>query len=274
MIRRVRVPSRVNIIGEHTDYAGGLALPFATEVYLELLIEAQSVGFDGDETVIALWQTAGGYPAKLTINSEIPIGRGMSSSAALCVAIAIGANPSLDKLAICHTAQRLEHQVLGTKCGLLDQMAMVFAKKNHAMLVNFSDLSRTFIPIPPTWRFKLIDSGLTRKLSDTKYNSNADYSAKHVVAENTRVLKAVNADATTLGKLLNESHASLTTLGVSLPEIDELVYSIQTTQGVLGARMMGGGFGGMILALVANDEVLSEAIEVSSSGRLLFEEFD
>ena len=100
MHRRIIVPSRVNIIGEHTDYAGGLALPFATEKFLELTIKSRDYGCQGDQTVVKLWQAVSDLPVELTIESNIPIGKGMSSSAALCLAIVIGAKPNLSKLEI------------------------------------------------------------------------------------------------------------------------------------------------------------------------------
>ena len=101
MHRLVRVPSRVNIIGEHTDYAGGLALPFTIDNYLQLEITPHDSDFIGDETVVRLWQAVGGYPAELVVNSNIPIGKGMSSSAALCVAVVVGMMPDLEKMEIC-----------------------------------------------------------------------------------------------------------------------------------------------------------------------------
>ena len=273
MHRRVRVPSRINIIGEHTDYAGGLALPFAIDAFLELEIIPGNSDFIGDETVVRLWRAAGGYPAELVVNSSIPIGKGMSSSAALCVAIVIGTKPDLDRLDICLEAQRLEHEVLGTKCGLLDQMAMVFARKNYACLINFEELSVEHIAIPTAWRFKLVDSKIHRKLADIDYQSNAEYRFEHLAKENQRVIEALDSDAKELGLLLNQSHQSLVNLGVSLPEIDNLVSNLQSMPGVHGARMMGGGYGGMILALVESDELLPDSLTVSSTGAFSFEEF-
>ena len=85
-------------------------------------------------------------------------------------------------------------------------------------------------------------------------------------------MEAINSDAANLGRLLNDSHESLRKLGVSLPEIDALVKEIQTTDGVLGARMMGGGFGGMVIALVANEDILPNSSRVISSGSFTFEE--
>ncbi|DAC56146.1 MAG TPA: hypothetical protein HA354_07565 [Candidatus Poseidoniaceae archaeon] len=273
MHRRVKVPSRINIIGEHTDYAGGLALPFAIAPFLELEIIPCDNDFIGDETVVQLWRAVGGYPAKLVVNSSIPIGKGMSSSAALCIAIVIGVKPDLNRLQICLKAQRLEHEVLGTKCGLLDQMAMVFARKNYACLINFDELSVEHIAIPKSWRFKLVDSKIHRKLADIGYQANAEYLLEHLTKENQRVTEALNSDAKELGLLLNQSHQSLVNLGVSLPEIDRLVNNLQSTPGVLGARMMGGGYGGMILVIVESDEILPDSRTVSSTGSFSFEEF-
>ena len=273
MHRRVIVPARVNIIGEHTDYADGIALPFAIDKKLELVIKPLESGFKGEETVIAMWQALGGYPAELTITSNIPIGKGMSSSAALCVALTVGLNPNQDKMAICLAAQKLEHDILGTPCGLLDQMAIVYAREKHATKINFADLSVEHIRLPESWIFKLVDSGIHRRLSEVDYQIDTAYLKSHVKKENERVNNAVIANADELGKLLNQSHESLRKLGVSLPAIDEVVYKLQSTDGVLGARMMGGGFGGMIIALVNDEKVLANATLVRSSGAFTFEEF-
>ena len=86
MHRRVIVPSRVNIIGEHTDYANGLSIAICIDKKLELVIKPLQSGFKGEKSVIAMWQALGGYPAELT-SLGYPIGKGMSSSAALCVAL-------------------------------------------------------------------------------------------------------------------------------------------------------------------------------------------
>ncbi|MGB1660354.1 MAG: galactokinase, partial [Candidatus Poseidoniaceae archaeon] len=88
---------------------------------------------------------------------------------------------------------------------------------------------------------------------------------KHVESENARVLKAMKGTNNELGHLLNETHASLREMGVSTPEVDALVASLQTTDGVHGARMMGGGFGGMILVLVENEKILPDWEIVVSS---------
>ena len=140
-------------------------------------------------------------------------------------------------------------------------------------MINFDDYSIHYVALPESWKFKLIDSGIHRNLANVDYKSNSEYQQEHVSNENDRVLHAINSNAETLGRLLNESHESLQKLGVSLVEIDTLVKTLQDTEGVLGARMMGGGYGGMILVLVVNDDVLPDATTVSSSSALRFEEF-
>jgi len=270
MHRRATVPARVNIIGEHTDYAGGLALPFAVDLYLKLEATSRDEGFTGDPEIVKLWQAANGWPANLTIESEIPIGKGMSSSAALCLAIVMCAQGEIDPYKACKEAQRIEHEVLGTPCGLLDQMAMMFAIKGQATRIDFSENSVQHVPLPNDWKFKLIDSGIHRALSSTEYSNHGH--EDHVEQENARVHLAIEASAVELGHLLNESHASLSTIGVSTPEMDTQVESIQSTPGVHGARMMGGGFGGMILVLVESPEVYPEIPCVISSGSAILEE--
>ena len=266
MRRRASVPARVNIIGEHTDYAGGLALPFTINSRLELEANFSATEYIGDATIIELWKEAGGPVAELKLQSDIPIGKGLSSSAALCIAIASCVTGQLANMQTCHLAQQIEHRVLGTKCGLLDQMAMVYAKQGYATMINFSTYSIENIEMPRTWKFKLIDSGIHRKLADTNYGPNLSKNSDHVIAENNRVMQAQNASAEELGDLLNKSHESLINLGVSLPSIDSKVSELQQMNGVLGARMMGGGFGGMILVLVNDETVLPEYPLVESSG--------
>ena len=266
MKRRASIPARINIIGEHTDYLGGLALPFASDHRL-VLTATQAEQTSGDQTVVDLWRAAGGWPATLAIESTIPIGAGMSSSAALCLAIVLCAQGSQDALAACKEAQRIEHQVLKTPCGLLDQMAMMMSAKGHAVLIDFSTMDHKPFLIPNDWMFKLVDSGIRRQLSETEFGASSDphMLSQHVTQENLRVRQALDASSFELGTLLNASHASLQSIGVSTPEIDDLVAHLQSTPGVLGARMMGGGFGGMILVAVNGSEVLPEAPLISAS---------
>ncbi len=276
MRREASVPARINIIGEHTDHFGGLSLPFASQHRLHLIANSRSEGFSGEETVVRLWKTAGGWPADLEVKSQIPVGAGMSSSAALCVAVVLCARGMGDKMETCTKAQRLEHQVIGSSCGLMDQIAITHASRGQAVFIDFSDLSVDNFNIPEDWCFKLVDTGIRRNLRDTDYSgpmTSSHAGSTHALKESERVREALNCDAPRLGKLLNQSHASLRdVIRVSTPEIDAIVRDIQATRGVYGARLMGGGFGGMILALVENDQVLHGKQIVPSEPAFFHEE--
>lgn len=268
MIRRASIPGRINIIGEHTDYAGGCSLAFASSHRLVLEAEFIPSKYHGEETVVALWKEAGGPPAQLVVNSTIPIGKGMSSSAALCLAVVLCVHgKDINKQDACIEAQRLEHVVLGTPCGLLDQMAMMYSEENHYTLIDFSTMETSNISYPSEWKFKLIDSGIHRTLNNQDYRQTAtdDIKQAHVVSENNRVRRSINATNVALGTMLNETHESLKRIGVSTNEMDHLVQTIQQTKGVLGARMMGGGFGGMILVLVEDENTLPHLDLISTS---------
>ncbi len=276
VVRTVIAPARVNILGEHTDRFGGLALPFATSPFLRLVVTPDSSGLSGDATVCALWEAAGGEPASIRVESSIPIGAGMSSSAALCAAVALSVNPDMEGMELAKEAQKLEHLVLGTNCGLLDQIAITHSQAESMMLIDFHNLEVTPIPFPNNWRLRLVDTGVRRNLSETTYSeiqSDSEAIRLHVEQENSRVRLAIGADAMLLGRLLNESHASLRDyVQVSTPEIERQVSLVRSTPGVLGVRLMGGGFGGMLLAVVDGDEVLPEALCPIPSGPICSEQ--
>lgn len=275
MHRIASIPARINIIGEHTDYAGGLSFAFAAPQRLTLKATAIPEGFEGESTIVSLWKEAKGWPAQLTVTSEIPIGAGMSSSAALCLAIVLCVDKDIEAFQACREAQRIEHAILKTECGLLDQMAMMFSKPNHGTFIDFSTNATIQHHIPDSHVFKLIDSGIHRTLGDIDYQKSVDQQTKnrHVKEENQRVKDAIKASPEQLGLLLNASHESLRTIGVSLEEIDQQVMTLQNTPGVWGARMMGGGFGGMILVLVEHEEILPQALRVHPSKAGFVQEF-
>lgn len=275
MHRIASIPARINIIGEHTDYAGGLSFAFAAPQRLTLKATAIPEGFEGESTIVSLWKEAKGWPAQLTVTSEIPIGAGMSSSAALCLAIVLCVDKDIEAFQACREAQRIEHAILKTECGLLDQMAMMFSKPNHGTFIDFSTNGTIQHHIPDSHVFKLIDSGIHRTLGDIDYQKSVDQQTKnrHVKEENQRVKDAIKASPEQLGLLLNASHESLRTIGVSLEEIDQQVMTLQNTPGVWGARMMGGGFGGMILVLVEHEEILPQALRVHPSKAGFVQEF-
>ena len=146
-------------------------------------------------------------------------------------------------------------------------MAIMFSEKDRACLIDFSSPSVKTVELPKDWLFKLIDSGVRRELSATSFGSSRSDAElqKHAHDENQRVLEALHAKPPQLGRLLNASHQGLVALGVSHPKVDAHVERLQSTPGVLGARMMGGGFGGMILVLVEGAHVLPETALVRSS---------
>ena len=269
------VPARINIIGEHTDHFGGLSLTFSSQHRLELTASTREDGSRGDQTVISLWEAAGGWSADLDVDSHIPIGAGLSSSAALCVAIVMCSQNNIDPMEISLEAQRIENQVLRSNCGLMDQISITHSKEGLATLLDFSRMSIEGFRMPDDWRFKLVDTGIRRSLSETNYSSSEikiETRRIHAKEESARVRAALSSDARALGTILNASHASISdNIRASTPEIDTMVEEIQSTAGVLGARLMGGGFGGMILALVEEEDALPGDLLVSSGSAFLQE---
>ena len=269
------VPARINIIGEHTDHFGGLSLTFSSQHRLELTASRREDGSRGNQTVISLWEAAGGWSADLDVDSNIPIGAGLSSSAALCVAIVMCSQNNIDPMETSLEAQRIENQVLRSNCGLMDQISITHSKEGIATLLDFSRMRIEEFRMPEDWRFKLVDTGIRRSLSETKYSSpeiKIGTRRIHAKEESSRVMAALNSDARALGTILNESHASISeSIRASTPEIDSTVKEIQNTAGVLGARLMGGGFGGMILALVEEEDALPGELLISSRSAFLQE---
>ena len=269
------VPARINIIGEHTDHFGGLSLTFSSQHRLELSATPREDGIRGNQTVTSLWEAAGGWSADLVVDSNIPIGAGLSSSAALCVAIVMCSQNKIDPMEISLEAQRIENQVLRSNCGLMDQISITHSKEGLATLLDYSRMSIENFRMPDDWRFKLVDTGIRRSLSETNYSSSEiDIETRriHAEQESERVRHALSSDARALGRIINESHASISdNIRSSTPEIDTIVKEIQGISGVLGARLMGGGFGGMILALVEEKDALSGELLVSSGSAFLQE---
>tara|TARA_S200000501_G_scaffold253889_1_gene237934 strand:- start:2144 stop:2977 length:834 start_codon:yes stop_codon:yes gene_type:complete len=267
------VPARINIIGEHTDHFGGLSLTFSSQHRLELSATPREDGIRGNQTVTSLWEAAGGWSADLVVDSNIPIGAGLSSSAALCVAIVMCSQNKIDPMEISLEAQRIENQVLRSNCGLMDQISITHSTEGLATLLDYSRMSIENFRMPDDWRFKLVDTGIRRSLSKTNYSSSEiDIETRriHAEEESERVRHALSSDARALGGIINESHASISdNIRSSTPEIDTMVKEIQGIAGVLGARLMGGGFGGMILALVEEKDALSGELLVSSGSAFL-----
>jgi galactokinase len=217
------------------------------------------------------------------VRTEIPIGAGLSSSAALEVALALAlgfVGTPAETAALC---QEAEQAASGVPCGVMDQLASLAGVEGHALLIDCATLDITPVEIPDSVAVVVVDSGQRRELATSAYaarraeceaaarlvgplrNATIDdvaglddpvlqRRARHVVTENARVLAFAGAlrtgDLLEAGRLMDESHASLRhDFEVSTAVIDDLVAKVAATSGVYGARMTGGGFGGCVVAL-------------------------
>jgi galactokinase len=317
-------PGRVNLLGEHTDYNDGFVLPVAipqrTRVAMRpngrshFRLHAAELGDTVEFTLheppadhfatyvygcLRLAQEAHGAPiAPLDIHvaSEVPMGVGLSSSAALevatlrCLRGLLGLD--IDDVRIAQLAQQAEIQDAGVRCGIMDQMASSLADTDRALLLDTRSLERRTVALPVGSAVLVLDSGVARTLAGSGYNqrrAECEQAAKllgvrslreiddverleglpdvlhrrarHVVTENERVLQAAGCkDATVFGALMDASHASLRDdYEVSTPELDLLVDLLQREPGVRGARLTGAGFGGACVALCDVDAVLQVA---------------
>jgi galactokinase len=227
-------------------------------------------------------------PLDLHVASEVPIGVGLSSSAALEVATLRALRTLLalpfDDVRIAQLAQRAEVAYAGVRCGIMDQMAASLADTRRALFLDTRTLARRLVPLPAGTDVLVLDSGIARELAASGYNARRaeceeaarrlgvpalrdvpadalarlqtlpaplDRRARHVVTENRRVLDAVDGvDAAGFGALMNASHASLRDdYEVSVPALDRLVELLQRCPDVHGARLTGAGFGGACVAL-------------------------
>lgn len=193
-------PGRVNLIGEHTDYNGGLVLPAALSIGLDVElkprsgdeIEVFSSGYEQPDLRTLAEEASGSWSdpcigalreahrlglleggARLDVRSTIPEGSGLSSSAALIVAVlkaaraAAGGGP--DDVEIAVAARRVENEYMGVPCGIMDQMAVSLAKPGTAMALNTRSLSYELVDFAPAYEMVVVHSGLTRKLTDGRY---------------------------------------------------------------------------------------------------------
>jgi galactokinase len=258
----------VNLIGEHVDYLGGVVLPAAIDRHTRVggreangwSIESEIGG--GLEYLRAIGAELGARPQIVSVESDIPPGSGLSSSAALLVAIAVGLRPELDGKEAALACQRAEQRATGVHVGVMDQFASALGRRGHALLLDCSTLEYQAVPFPDEVAIAVIDSGEHRSLANTPYNERRREAEagmpkrrRHVDSEIARVHAFVDAlkerRFERLGVLLKESHKSLRDdFEVSTPVVDALVERAWSVEGCLGARIMGAGFGGSILALV------------------------
>jgi galactokinase len=319
-------PGRANLIGEHTDHNDGFVLPVALEMRTfvggghtaEHILRLRSLEEPGD-VVVDLATGAGprqgwgryamgvvraaldeGYELRGfegVVASDVPIGAGLSSSAALEVAIAqavLKNHPG--NLEVARMCRRAENVYCGTQSGIMDQLTATAAVADHALLIDCLDETFDTVPVPRDITVLVIDSAVRRTLADSGYNERRaecesaaralgidslrsarleDVEAggltdqerrrvRHVVTENDRVHQAAaalrNGNVELLGMLFAESHRSLSEdFEVSTPEVDVLVGVAADTPGIVAARMTGGGFGGCIVCLVEADREESVA---------------
>jgi galactokinase len=327
-------PGRVNLIGEHTDYNDGLALPFA--VAAGVTVTATRLPGNSVEAIAHDLSEADSFPlrepdpahgwrgfvrgavnelqrlgyelpgARIEITGDLPMGAGLSSSAALEMALCLalielaGGKPP-DRVELARLGQRIEHEWVGAQTGLLDQLASLSGSSGHAVLIDF----RTF-ELQPTplelgeYSLVTLPSGQARTNAASGYNRRRDECreaahrmgveslrdaliqdlhmlpdvlarrARHVISENGRVLAAVTAlqrgQLEQLGRLLDRSHASLRDdFEVSTPEIEAAVGRLKDS-GAVGARLLGGGFGGNVLGLMPPGMVAPAGATIVSPG--------
>lgn len=334
--RLFSAPGRVNLIGEHTDYNDGFVLPMAANLRTFVAAALREDGqvrvssLDLNETFSFPLNAAAEDPlpenkswtsyiegvtrslvgagmdlsgADLAIASEVPMGAGLSSSAALEISVGFAltelAGLKIEPLDLARAAREAEHVFVGTKSGLMDQLTATFARDGHAMLIDCRSNEITQIPMRlPSMVVAICNTEVKHTLVSSAYNDrrreceNAvrllseerveitslrdlglkDHRlleklteperrrARHVVTENERTMQAAGAlrsnDVVELGLLMTQSHESLRDdFEVSCPELDIMFELARNHEGVAGARMMGGGFGGCTINLVSRESL-------------------
>lgn len=308
---RVVAPGRVNIIGDHTDYTGGLCLPMAIDLattmevtpggdMVELISadepEPASVAIRvAEDNIVSLNPYWARYVAGVVsvvqptsglvgrVSTTIPMGAGLSSSAAFEVALALALGFRGTPFDIALACQRAEQLATGVPTGILDQLASAAGRKGHAMILDCHDQTLSYVPMPDAVDIVVIHSGQERHLAASGYTARVEECraaekeigplrsaalsatdairdrvvarrARHVITENQRVRDFAAAMAASnfsgAGSIMTDSHRSLRDdYESSHPVVDQLVDSLLSRRGVLGARITGGGFGGCVVVL-------------------------
>jgi galactokinase len=331
--RNFRAPGRVNLIGEHTDYNDGFVMPAAIDLSVfariwprdDRILEIRSenfshrIEFDLDQKdpralgnwsdyvigVAVMLERAGHRlrGAHLQIRGEVPVGSGLSSSAALEVATAsaliANSNVNIDSRELALLCQKAENEFVGARVGIMDQFVALFGKAQKALLLDCRSLEFRLLPLPDTVNLVICNTMVKHALASSAYNERRaeceegvqrlkrslphikalrDVTleeleqfrndlpgvvyrrCRHVITENERVLAAAEAledrHLGPFGQLMGESHKSLRNdYEVSCKELDVMVEIASRVEGVYGARMTGGGFGGCTINIVAVEQV-------------------
>ncbi len=274
-------PARVNLIGEHVDYVGGLVLPAAVDRYVAVALatsEAWEVSSEIEGGLVYVRALAGALsrgPLRVAIASDVPAGAGLSSSAALLVAVVAALAPELAGVEVARLCQAAEQASTGVQVGIMDQFASALGRQGHAILLDCSTLEHQWIPLPADLSIAVVSSGISRSLAETPYNLRRQEAEaavagqggprlaprlRHVISEISRTGQFAAAldhgDRALLGRLMNASHVSLRDdFEVSIPAVDRLVELAWGAPGCVGARIMGAGFGGSVVALVDKMQV-------------------
>jgi galactokinase len=226
----------------------------------------------------------------MRIESSVPIGVGLSSSAALEVGVLRALRRFLkivlSDVEVALMAQQAESEYAGVRCGIMDQMASSLGDREHMLFLDTRSLEHRRLALPADSEVVVLDSGSSRDLAATAYNRRREECetaarllgiptlrdaenlanveslpepyrrrARHVVSENGRVLAALDGSADQFGSLMSASHESLRDdYEVSSPALDALVMSLRRESAVYGARLTGAGFGGACVALVHRGE--------------------
>lgn len=341
----VKSPGRVNLIGEHTDYNEGFVLPAAIDkattvaiarrndneihiyssdlqaLYRGNLAEVVPSPLQWPDFILGVvqqFQRKGGQLSgfNMVFGGDVPMGAGMSSSAALECAVAYALNETfelgLDKLTLVKLAQAAENQFVGVNCGIMDMFASMFGKENHVIRLDCRSLDYEYKPFRMEgFRIVLLDTNVKHSLGSSEYNvrrkqcetgvamvqQHVDgvsslrdvtmpmldkyvlgedmaiyHRCRYVVEEKDRLLTACEdlerGDMKAFGEKMFQTHHGLSKLyEVSCPELDFLVSQVRGNDAVLGARMMGGGFGGCTINLVKEEAV--ERLIADMSARYL-----
>jgi galactokinase len=345
--RCYRAPGRVNLIGEHTDYNDGFVMPMAVDrstwvaaaprrdrtlvVHSREYAETVTMSLDAPVHQAPADNPSGGWTdyvrgvaavldtsgADMLIASDVPIGAGLSSSAALEIAAGYAlldlasdgkrAGTMIDLTALALACQRAEHAYVGARCGVMDQMIACHGRTGHAMMLDTRSLACRWLPLPDAVRVIVCNTMVKHQHAAGEYNARrADCEAgvrvlnayfphvqalrdaaseelvaaaanmsdrlfrrcRHVIGENMRVDRAaralMNRDFIGFGELMAQSHASLRDdYEVSCSELDAMVRIASRIDGIYGARMTGGGFGGCAIALADADRAAGAAERIA-----------